>query len=266
MGDLKVAVQEFWDARPCGTADIVQARAGTTDGFRALDHRRYTLEPCIDAFAAFGRQAGRRVLEIGCGAGADLMRFAQAGARATGVDLSPASVDLTRRRLEAFGLSADVRVADAEGLPFADASFDLVYSWGVLHHTPETARAVAEVFRVLVEGGSARIMLYHRRSIFALQAWIYFALLRGRPWRSVSAVLAAHLESPGTHAYTVTEARNLFSSSGFARVEVRPVLTVWDARVGRRRFLPAWCRAPLPERWGWFLLISGERPGRDGTS
>ena len=259
MDDLKQAVQEFWDAKPCGTADVVQARAGTMDGFRALDRRRYTLEPCIDAFAAFERQAGRRVLEIGCGAGADLMRFAQSGARATGVDLSPASVELTRRRLDAFGLSADVRVGDAERLPFPDGSFDLVYSWGVLHHTPETARAVAEGFRVLAPGGSARIMLYHRHSLFALQAWIVFALLRGKPWRSVSHVLAAHLESPGTHAYTVTEARDLFSATGFARVVVRPVLTVWDARVGRRRFLPAWCRAPLPDRWGWFLLISAER-------
>ena len=253
-------MQAFWDAQPCGTADVAAARTGTADGFNALDHRRYTLEPCIDAFAAFDRHAGRRVLEIGCGAGADLMRFAQAGARVTGVDLSPVSLDLGRRRFEIFGLSADLRVADAEHLPFPDASFDLVYSWGVLHHTPQTARAVAEVARVLDPGGSARVMLYHRRSIFALQAWTRHALLRGRPWDSVSDVLAAHVESPGTHAYTARGAKDLFFSAGFAAVHVRPVLTVWDARVGRRRFLPASCRAWLPDRFGWFLLIAAERP------
>jgi SAM-dependent methyltransferase len=257
---LKRAVQAFWDAKPCGTVDVAEARAGTPDGFRALDDRRYVLEPCIEAFAAFERHAGRRVLEIGCGAGADLMRFARAGARVTGVDLSPVSLDLTRRRFEAFVLPADLRVADAENLPFPDATFDLVYSWGVLHHTPETARAVAEVFRVIVSGGSARIMLYHRRSIFALQAWMRHALLRGQPWHTVTDVLAAHVESPGTHAYSVAEAKELFCSTGFAHVHVRPVLTVWDARVGRRRFLPAWCRALLPDRFGWFLLVSAERP------
>jgi len=256
---LKRAVQAFWDAKPCGTADIADARAGTREGFRALDARRYALEPCIEASAAFERQAGRRVLEIGCGAGADLMRFAQAGARVTGVDLSPVSLDLTRRRFEVFGLTADLGVADAENLPFQDASFDLVYAWGVLHHTPETARAAAEVFRVMVPGGSARIMLYHRRSLFAVQAWIRYALVRGQPWRSMSEVLAASVESPGTRAYTVAEARDLFGRIGFANVHVRPVVTVWDARVGRRRFLPAWGRALLPDRFGWFLLVSAER-------
>lgn len=257
---VKRTVRAFWDAKPCGTADVTHARAGTRDGFRALDDRRYALEPFIDAFAQFERHAGRRVLEVGCGAGADLMRFAQGGARVTGVDLSPVSLDLTRRRFEVFALAADLRVADAENLPFSDGSFDIVYSWGVLHHTPETARAVTEVFRVLAPDGSARIMLYHRRSIFALQAWMFYALLRGRPWQSVSHVLAAHLESPGTHAYTVAEATELFCSTGFRNVHVRPVLTVWDARVGRRRFLPAWCRTLLPDRCGWFLLVTAERP------
>jgi ubiquinone/menaquinone biosynthesis C-methylase UbiE len=256
---IKEQVRRFWDARPCGTGDVAGAAEGSPQFFEALDARRYRLEPFIDEYARFAEQRGRRVLEIGCGAGGDLARFASAGAFATGVDLSPRSLALVRRRFDIAGLPVDLRVADAEALPFPDVTFDLVYSWGVLHHTPDTGRAIAEAFRVLVPGGRACVMLYHRRSLFALQAWLRYALLRGRPSRSVAEVLATHIESVGTKAYTPAEARSIFEASGFKDVTTETVVTVWDARLTRRLFLPPSVRALLPAAWGWFLVIRGRR-------
>lgn len=257
---LKDAVRQFWDAGPIGTAEVSGAAEGTAAFFEALDARRYALEPFIGEYARFEEQAGRRVLEIGCGTGSDLMRFARAGAVVTGVDLSPRSLALTRRRFDLVGIPADLRVADAERLPFLDGSFDLVYSWGVLHHAPDPALAIREAHRVLVPGGQACVMLYHRRSLFALQAWLRYALLRGRPWQTLREVLASNVESPGTKAYTVEEARSLFGHAGFADILVETVVTVWDARLVRRFFFPAYIRACIPGRWGWFLVVRARRP------
>lgn len=257
MGD---EVRRFWDATPCGSADVSAHRKGSEAFFRALDDRRYGLEPFIELYARFTEQSGQRVLEVGCGPGSDLARFARAGGVVTGVDLSPGSLALARQRLALEGLTARLVVADAEALPFRDASFDYVYSWGVLHHARDTPRTVVESYRVLGPGGRACVMLYHRRSIFVLATWLRYALLRGRPWQSAREVLARHVESPGTKAYTREEARALFVDEGFAGVVVDPVLTPWDVRLGRRRFLPGWCRRLLPDRWGWFCVIRAVRP------
>ena len=151
------------------------------------------------------------MLEIGVGLGADHQLFAEAGSRLTGIDLTERAIDHVRRRFEAFGLQSDLRVANAERLPFPDQSFDLVYSWGVVHHTPDTPRAVGEAWRVLRPGGQARVMIYHRRSLVGFMLWCRYALLAGRPWRSLNSIFANHMESPGTKAYSVAEARDLFS-------------------------------------------------------
>jgi ubiquinone/menaquinone biosynthesis C-methylase UbiE len=256
----KDLVKQYWNRTPCGTADVTGAEEGEEAFFASLDDRRYALEPFIERFARFGDRAGRRVLEIGCGAGGDLLRFASGGAVVAGVDLSHHSAALARRRFGLSGLAGVVAVADAEQLPFADRTFDLVYSWGVLHHTPDTGRAVMEAHRVLRSGGEAVVMLYHRRSLFALQAWVRYGLLRGRPWRRVSDVLAGHVESPGTKAYTGAEARRLFDAAGFEAITVERVVTPWDARLGRRRFLSPRLRATIPGRFGWFLVIRARRP------
>ncbi|MDA2915012.1 class I SAM-dependent methyltransferase, partial [Acidobacteriia bacterium AH_259_A11_L15] len=96
-----------------------------------------------------------------------------------------------------------------ENLPFPSEHFDLVYSWGVIHHTPDPAAAADEITRVCKPEGDVLVMVYHRRSLVALQAWLVYGLLRGRPWRSVGRILAEHVESPGTRAFTRGEARRL---------------------------------------------------------
>ncbi len=256
---MRDAVRGFWDAHPCATGDVPGIDDATPEFFRALDERRYSLEPFIEPFAAFVEQAGLRVLEVGCGTGGDLFRFTKAGARAIGVDLSMTSLALVRRRFDLVGQPACVTLADAESLPFPDGSFDLVYSWGVLHHAPDPARAIREVHRVLIDGGLVRVMLYHRHSLVALQVWLRRCLLRGRLRTSFAAAFSENVESPGTQAYTISEVDRLFVLAGFIDVTVVPVLTPWDARLGRRLFLPGWFSVILPNRWGFFLLVSARR-------
>ncbi len=226
---LKEDVQAFWQAGSCGE---VYAQGDTErERFAAHASERYTLEPYIIDFARTADGKDKDVLEIGVGMGADHLMWAQSGPRSlTGVDLTQAAVDKTLRRLELHGLSSDVRVADAEALPFDDDSFDIVYSWGVLHHTPRTAEAINEVHRVLRPGGIARIAIYHRRSIMAMAMWFRYGLARGRPWMSLEEVYRDYVESPGTKAYTVDEGRALFER--FEEVDARVQLSFGDLLEG----------------------------------
>jgi ubiquinone/menaquinone biosynthesis C-methylase UbiE len=215
---------------------------------------RSELDPYIARFADFDGARGKRLLEIGIGAGTDFVRFARAGAVATGVDLTEHAVALVRRRLELEGLTAEVRTADAENLPFEDESFDRVYSWGVLHHTPDTARSVGEAIRVLHPGGELCVMLYARHSWISYGMWVRHALLAGRPWRSLSDVLAGHMESEGTKGFTKRELRPMFA--GLENVRIDQVLTTYD-----RQMAGPLARA-TGNRLGWNLVVRGRQAAR----
>jgi SAM-dependent methyltransferase len=220
----KQAVHDFWNAASCGESQYLH---GTERASYAEEARiRYELEPYIPEFARFDDTRGKDVLEIGVGLGADHLGFAQAGACLHGVDLTTRAIEHTRRRLTAFGLTSSLQTADAENLPFESERFDVVYSWGVLHHSPNTPNAIDEVWRVLRPGGSARVMIYHTHSFVGYMLWVRYALLAGRPFTSLAQIYAEHLESPGTKAYTVDEARILFKR--FSRVEIDTVLTHGD--------------------------------------
>lgn len=224
MDAHKKAVEEFWDKASCG--EDLYLRNQQFEGYLEHARRRYELEPVIEEFAEFGSARGKQVLEIGVGLGADHMRFAQAGARLSGIDLTARAVDHTRRRLELFGLESALSTGDAEHLEFQENAFDWVYSWGVLHHSPDTPKAIAEVHRVLRPGGVARIMIYHKWSVVGYMLWLRYALLPLRPWMTLTDVYALYLESPGTKAYSQREARLMFSS--FSSVEIRISLTHGD--------------------------------------
>ena len=265
----KQAVRDFWEAASCGEGyatgeDLAQQLA-------AVRRARYSLEPYLQPFADFASGRGRDVLEIGVGMGCDHREWARAGPRSlSGVDLTQRAVDFTREHLALDGLTTNLRVADAENLLFEDASFDLVYSWGVLHHSPDTARAFREVRRVLRPGGIARIMIYHTHSLTGYMLWARYALLAGRPARSLQEVYDEHLESPGTKAYSADEARAL--CEGFSDVDVRIQLNHGDlleGEVGQRhpgsllRVAKALWPRPLLRafcsRLGLYLLIEARR-------
>ena len=202
----KLLVQEFWNRQSCG--EVYAAGNTATEQLDAQARARYELEPYIFDFARFPDGRDRDVLEIGVGMGADHLEWAKSSPRSlTGIDLTPRAIDHTRARLHAYALSSTLGCADAEHLPFGDNSFDIVFSWGVLHHSPDTPRAVDEVHRVLRPGGVARIMIYHYWSITGYLLWIRYGMLQGH---SLTHVYARYLESPGTKAYTVAQARHMF--------------------------------------------------------
>lgn len=256
MNSTRSAVKGYWDSQPCG---YLEAPRGTVPSkfFQAHGDIRYKREPEIISFAGFESWAGRRVLEIGAGMGADFVRFQKAGARSVGLDLSLRSLELVRQNAETNQVAPTLVNADAESLPFATATFDLVYSWGVLHHTLNTERALHEVHRVLRPRGECRVMLYHRRSLLALQCYLRYGLGEFQPFTPLSELIGSHIESPGTEAFTCAEARMLFRE--FAEVAIKPVVTVYDLRLGRRRFAPRWMRRLVPNRLGWFLLIRAQK-------
>jgi ubiquinone/menaquinone biosynthesis C-methylase UbiE len=251
---LNKQVQEFWQAEPCGTSPHIvgELERYSREWFDAIEEYRYNLEPCIHAVAQFTRYRGKRVLEVGVGAGTDHLQWARAGADLYGVDLTEAGITTTQRHLEAYGLSSRLRQVDAEVLPFDEGTFDLVYSWGVIHHSEKPERIVAEIRRVLRPGGEFVGMFYHRPSLVSLRVWLKFALLAGKPWRSFADVLYHHVESIGTKAYTVGEIRRMFAA--FSRTTVTPILTAHDTRR-----LPAFVANRLPQSIGWFLGIRAVR-------
>jgi SAM-dependent methyltransferase len=213
--DLKTRVRDFWDRASCG--EQLYLKGEDRAAFDEQRRIRYELEP-IREFARFDSFRDQATLEIGVGLGADHQSLAEAGARLTGIDLTPRAIEFTRARFELFGLKSDLRVADAENLPFPDRAFDAVYSWGVIHHSPDTPRAAAEIFRVLRPGGIARVMIYHRWSMVGYMLWLRYGLGALRPWRNLTHIYSHYLESPGTQAFTVNEAKAMFRDFSVVKI------------------------------------------------
>jgi SAM-dependent methyltransferase len=263
--ELKASVQEFWNAASCGEVYA----SGSTDRDRYESHARarYSLEPYIADFAKFASASGRDVLEIGVGMGADHAEWARSGPHTlTGIDLTPRAIDHAKTRLAILGRTSRLLVGDAENLPFPDDNFDLVYSWGVLHHSPDTVAAIREVHRVLRPGGEARIMIYHARSIVGVLLWMRYGLLAGHPGVGLEKIYAEHLESPGTKAYSVSDARALVAMFHTSRVTTQ--LSFGDLLMGEagqrhrsavlkmaRRLWPRWLIRRLFANYGLMLLI-----------
>jgi|SRR6476661_6646067 SAM-dependent methyltransferase len=156
-------VRTFWEANPC--AHETASASSDREYFLGVEASRYKDAPFIEKSGRFGEFSGKRVLEIGCGLGTDGAQFAKGGADYVGADLTEAAVDLARRNFSTRGLEGEFVVTNAEELPFPPDSFDHVYSFGVIHHTPAPPAVVAEILRVLKPGGTLTVMLYNRTSI-----------------------------------------------------------------------------------------------------
>jgi ubiquinone/menaquinone biosynthesis C-methylase UbiE len=226
---LKESIRQYWNSEACGERYAV----GSTDDLRLHSHRetRYRLEPVIEGFARFDG-TDKDVIEIGVGMGADHERWARSRpASLIGVDITPRAIEWTRTRLTRAGLASHLLLGDAERLPFQASSFDLVYSWGVLHHTPNTKAALKEAHRILRKGGRARLMIYHRKSIVGFLLWIRYGLLNGRPRRRLEDIYATHLESPGTQAFDLAEVRRMLED--FSDVSIQVHLGTGDLLLGQ---------------------------------
>jgi ubiquinone/menaquinone biosynthesis C-methylase UbiE len=294
---LKERVRAFWQENPCGTK-FADAPPGSRRFYELVEEHRYKKEWHIPEAAQFARAKDLAVLEVGCGLGTDGAQFAKAGARYTGIDLTDAAVELAKRRFELFDLPGTFRVTDAERLDFPDNSFDLVYSHGVLHHTPDTAAAIREIHRVLRPGGKAVVMLYHRdsynyrvnismlrRTGVQLLRWNtgikLVHLLTGEPEDSLrdharqlqtrseylnsEEFLSRNTDGAGNplaRVYSHREARELFKD--FAHVELRTYFLNkrWLPVLGP--LLPRSLESQLAARWGWHLWIYATKGATKG--
>ena len=287
--NLKERVRAFWQAHPCGTK-FAEAEPGSRRFYELVEEHRYAKEWHIPAAADFAGTAGLKVLEIGCGLGTDGAQFAKAGADYTGVDLTEAAVELARKRFELTDLHGKFQTADAENLEFPNDSFDLVYSHGVLHHTPDTERAVSEIHRVLRPGGRAVVMLYHRDSYnyrvnISILRRAGARLLKSEPGiRIVHRITGEPLESLREHAkllqdgeekylsadeflsqntdgagnplarvYSQNEARKLFRDFSDVKLRTYFLNKRWLPVIGT--LLPRSLEGRLASRWGWHLWI-----------
>jgi len=285
---LKERVRAFWQEHPCGTK-FADAEPGSRRFYELVTEHRYKKEWHIPAAAGFAQSKNLRVLEVGCGLGTDGAQFAKAGADYTGVDLTQAAVDLAKRHFELFELPGTFRVADAEHLDFPDNSFDVVYSHGVIHHTPDTAGAVREIHRVLRPGGKAVVMLYHRNSYnyrvnismlrragVHLLRWNSGVKLVHRLTGEAEEALREHARqfqsrpdylsseeflsrntdgagNPLARVYSRREAQDLFRD--FAHVDTRThfLNKRWLPVLGS--VLPRSLESQMASRWGWHLWI-----------
>lgn len=285
---LKERVRQFWQENPCGTK-FADAPPGSKRFYELVEEHRYQKEWHIPAAAGFSQTKNLRVLEIGCGLGTDGAEFAKAGADYTGVDLTEAAIELAQKRFELYQLPGVFRTADAENLDFPDNTFDMVYSHGVLHHTPDTARAIKQVHRVLKPGGRAVVMLYHRDSYnyrvnismlrragvhllrwnggIKLVHWLTGEaeeslveharrLRQERSYLSSEEFLSRNTDGAGNplaRVYSKKEARELFRD--FSKVEQRTYFLNkrWLPVFGP--LLPRSLESLLAARWGWHLWV-----------
>ena len=199
-------VRQYWNEF-VNDIEVTDFAEGSSEFFDALERYRYDKIDYLKSYVDFPRYEGKKVLEIGCGAGIDLMQFARAGADVSARDLTENAVRLTRANLAREGYSGDIQQGNAEALDFPDETFDVVYSHGVLHHTVNTEKSIAEVHRVLKPGGEAVIMLYNRNSWFNFVSWL-----------SRTNVEHAKKDAPIIRKYSTSECRKLFSA--FRNVEI----------------------------------------------
>jgi|688.fasta_scaffold10769_2 ubiquinone/menaquinone biosynthesis C-methylase UbiE len=221
----KILVKNFWNKASCGEELYLHGDSEKA-AFISQSKKRYELESYIVNFADFASTKNKKVLEIGVGLGADHQCFAEAGAHLYVIDLTERAILNTKKRMELFNLVSDLNIGDAENLIYEDNIYDIVYSWGVIHHSPNTHLAVNEIFRVLNPGATAKIMIYHKYSFVGYMLWFRYGLLKFNPFLSLKEIYSNYLESPGTKAYTVNEAKQLFEN--FSKVEISTVLTHGD--------------------------------------
>jgi SAM-dependent methyltransferase len=257
-------VRRFWEAHPLATAGISHA-PGTLAFYERFRVLREQIEPPSfqERYYRYGDQAGRRVLDVGCGNGYLLSHYARAGARTTGIDLTAAGVALSAGRFRLEGLSGAFTQGNAEALPFRTASFDLVLSMGVLHHTPNTAGAIGEIHRVLKPGGEFLIMLYHRNSL--AYRWVFSVgrFLKPRYWRKSLQEMVNRVdgdENPLGRVYDRREMGRLLGAFQSVQTEVGCLEPTHFGKEWLGRLVPAAVRDRLATRWGWFLYARARKP------
>ena len=263
-------VVAFWDARPCNIRHS-QKPLGTREYFDEVEARKYFVEPHIPRFAEFARWNGKRVLEIGCGIGTDTINFARHGAEVTAVDISGRSLDVARARAAVYGLAHQITFYQANVEELTEfvpvRPYDLVYSFGVLHHTPHPSRAVAELRQYMRQGSTFKMMVYHRHS------WRVLGILlkhgKGRFWdldRLIAEYSEAQTGCPVTYAYSPRQIVKLLNGLAVKEIWVDHIFPFRISEYVRYRYEKAWYFRLMPRplfrlferHLGWHLCVTAE--------
>jgi SAM-dependent methyltransferase len=241
-------VRAYWNAH-IHDLEITRHPVGSAGFFRDLDAYHFEKLHHLLRLVDFQAWRGRDVLDVGCGAGVEVVRFARAGARVTGIDLSEQAIALTGQNLAHQGLAARLVVADGEALPLASASMDFVYAHGVVQYTAHDRQLVEECRRVLRPGGTAMFQVYNRRS------WLHLL-------SRVMKVPLEHEDAPVLGRYSLSEFRRLLDGFSSVRVTAErfPVKSRlhrgWKGALYNTCFVGAFNALPRAwvRRYGWHLL------------
>jgi 2-polyprenyl-3-methyl-5-hydroxy-6-metoxy-1,4-benzoquinol methylase len=263
-------VREYWNKRPCNIRHSPRP-VGSKEYFDEVEARKYFVEPHIPGFADFERWRGKKVLEIGCGIGTDTVNFARAGADVTAVELSDESMKVAEQRTKVMQVANRVTFynGNAEELEafLPPQQFDLVYSFGVIHHSPHPERILEQIKRYLKPGGTMKLMVYNRRSWKVF--WMVMKHGKG-DLRRTRELIAQHSEaqfgSPVTYAYTKDEFCELLARDGFGVTDIF-VEHIFPWRIAdylQYRYVKVWYFRWLPEpmfralerRFGWHLCAT----------
>jgi ubiquinone/menaquinone biosynthesis C-methylase UbiE len=271
--DIPIAsVSDYWNSRPCNIAHSPQP-VGTREYFDEVEARKYFVEPHIPAFAVFERWRGKRVLEIGCGIGTDTINFARSGANVTAVDLTEKSLEVARRRADVFSVADRVRFIRVNAERLSETvpveTYDLVYSFGVIHHTPHPEQVLQEIRRYVTPESTVKIMVYNLWSWKVL--WILFAYGKGRFWklkRLVADYSEAELGCPVTYCYSRASGRRLIEQHGFrvTGVTVDHIFPYSIPEYVRYQYKKVWYFRWMPKAlfraleraFGWHLCLTAK--------
>ena len=267
LGAEKQLAREQWSQDPCGAKYGAKYEFATREFFDEVERHRYQeYAPWMPEVMGFQKFKGRRLLEVGCGMGTDLLQFARGGAFCTGIDITPRSVEVSSLHFGLYDMRADFVLGDGERLPFADESFDVIYSNGVLHHTADTAQAVRELHRVLRPDGVAKVMLYHRDSLYYWsEIVLHRGVLRGHFLRghSPEEIMSRYVEysehgaRPLVKVYSQKQARSLFKPFRDVEAEVEQMIRQ-ELRFLRPVFSEKMFRR-LRQSAGWNVIITARK-------
>jgi ubiquinone/menaquinone biosynthesis C-methylase UbiE len=248
-----------WTNRPCGALDGLDEHS--LEYFEAVEHNRYdAFAPWMREFVQFSAYTGKKVLEVGVGQGTDLVQFAKEGAHVFGIDITQRHLELAARNFEVRGLRANLQYATAAAIPFEDDSFDVVYSFGVLHHTDDTVRCISECHRVLRPGGEFILGLYHTFSFFHAYTILVNGIMRGGLRRLGYRGLMSRIESgadgikimPLVKTYSRSQLRHILEDFRDVRFDVRHLTPNDFGRLGR--LVPGSLAERAGRQVGWFIF------------
>lgn len=258
-------VKKYWNDRPCNIKHSDNP-IGHIEYFDEVEKRKYFVEPHIVNFAEFDKWKNKKVLEIGCGIGTDSINFTRAGAELTCVELSEKSLEICKKRFQVYGLNARFILANAENIGelLQGEKFDLIYSFGVIHHTPYPEKIIKSIKNLCDDNTTIKIMLYSLISYKSLEAWIKYGYKFNFNFRKCIQYYAeAQSNCPVAFAYSKNDLLKLFSEyniSKLTKTHIFPYnIKYYIKRVYKKRWyfkiLPNFIFSKLENLFGWHWLI-----------